>query len=177
MKLNVHEIEEVEKSLAFEEPTEPFNPELAHGGVRDFEFHAPAAIELRYYRAGQELFFQGNIHGEVIGHCARCTESYALELDTDFHTVLLPRPDAVEADGELDEEQVDVGYYDDDLVDLTPMIHDQIILALPTRPLCDEKCRGLCPQCGTNRNTNPCICTTSTGDPRLAVLRQIKLPH
>jgi len=177
VKLNVHEIEEVEKTLSYEEPTESLNPELTHGGVRDFEFHAPAAIELSYYRGGRELFFRGHITAAAIGYCARCTEPYDFEIDADFHAVLLPRPEETDADGELDDEQLDVGYYDDDLVDLTPMIHDQVIVALPTRPLCDEDCLGLCPQCGNNRNINPCTCTASTGDPRLAVLRQIKLPH
>ena len=176
MKLNVHEIEEDAKALAYEEPTESLNPELLHGGVCDFEFRSPATVELEYYRAGQELFFQGNVSGRVIGHCARCTEEYAFDVSKPFACVLLPRPQIDDSD----EEQVDIAYYDDDLVDLTPMVHEQIILALPTRPLCDEQCKGLCPQCGANLNTNPCACTAQTAqprDPRLAVLGQIKLPH
>jgi uncharacterized protein len=49
------------------------------------------------------------------------------------------------------------------------------MLALPTRPLCDEKCLGLCPQCGVNRNLADCTCTVETGDPRLSVLRGLKI--
>lgn len=177
MKLNVHEIEETAKSLAYAEPTEALNGVLVHGGVCDFEFHSPATVELEYYRAGQELFFQGHLNGHVIGHCARCIEEYSFDLDTDFAFVLVPRPDAISGAAELTEDEVDIGYYDADLVDLTPVVREQIILALPTRPLCSEQCKGLCPQCGGNLNTNPCSCTVTAGDPRLAVLRQIKVSH
>ena len=177
MKLNVHEIEETAKSLAYAEPTEPLNGVLVHGGVCDFKFHSPATVDLEYYRAGQELFFQGHVKGGVIGHCARCIEEYSFELDKDFSFVLVPRPDVVPGKGEVPEDEVDIGYYDADLVDLTPVVREQIILALPTRPLCSEQCKGLCPQCGGNLNTNPCSCTVPPGDLRLAVLRQIKVPH
>ena len=177
MKLNVHEIEEAAKALAYEEPTEPLNGELVHGGVCDFEFHTPAAVTLEYYRAGQELFFQGHINGPVIGHCARCTEEYTFEVDKDFTFVLVPRPAATSDEEEISKDEVDLGYYDTDLVDLTPVVREQIILALPTRPLCDEQCKGLCPTCGSNLNTTSCSCTEPPKDPRLAVLRQIKLSH
>ena len=64
-----------------------------------------------------------------------------------------------------------------DAVDLSPLIREQIILALPTRPLCQEGCKGLCPQCGADRNAAPCGCPTMSGDPRLAVLRDLKVGH
>jgi uncharacterized protein len=58
---------------------------------------------------------------------------------------------------------------------LTPLIREQMILALPTRPLCQEDCRGLCPRCGANLNERDCGCNLETGDARLAVLRSIKV--
>jgi uncharacterized protein len=58
---------------------------------------------------------------------------------------------------------------------VTRLVYEQVFLALPTRPLCDEECRGLCPQCGVNRNAGQCSCTVDAGDPRLAVLRGLKI--
>ena len=66
---------------------------LLHGQVCDFEFPAPAEVRLDYYRAGQELFFQGHIAGGVVGHCARCLEEYTFDLDKDFFVVLVPKSD------------------------------------------------------------------------------------
>ena len=72
VKLNIHDIEEAAKELVYEEPTDALTGLLVHGHVCDFEFPAPAAVQVAYYRAGQELFFQGHIDGNVVGHCARC---------------------------------------------------------------------------------------------------------
>jgi len=58
-------------------------------------------------------------------------------------------------------------------VDLTPLVHEQTMLALPTRPLCRETCRGLCSRCGANLNAGPCDCQEVPADGRLAVLHAL----
>ncbi|MGH7769034.1 MAG: YceD family protein, partial [Candidatus Binatia bacterium] len=60
-------------------------------------------------------------------------------------------------------------------IQLTPLVREQVLLALPTRPLCDENCRGLCPKCGVDLNENSCRCSSSKGDPRMAFFRDMKL--
>ncbi len=175
MKLNVHEIEEDAKELTYEEPTASLTSRLVHGEVIDFEFPASVTVDLIYYRAGRELFFKGRIDGSVIGHCARCLETYEFPLRKDFSFVLVPISEARSAGDESAE--VDLAYYEGDEIDLTPMISEQIILALPTRPLCSEDCKGLCPSCGKNLNRETCNCSTESGDPRLAVFRSLKIGH
>jgi len=49
-------------------------------------------------------------------------------------------------------------------------VSEQIQLAIPGRLLCRPDCRGLCPQCGADRNTEPCRCEERTIDPRWAAL-------
>jgi len=176
VKLNVHEIDEVAKEIEYDESTDVLNGVLVHGQVHDFDFPAPATVCVQYYRAGQELFFQGRIEGDVIGHCGRCLEDYVFPLAKEFSLVLVPRSDAP-ADAELSDDDLDLSFYEGDAVDLSPLVREQIILALPTRPLCDERCKGLCAQCGANLNTQPCQCTASIGDPRLAVLMNFKVRH
>lgn len=176
MKLNVHQIEEVAKELAYDEPTASLNEVIVHGAVRDYTFAAPAAVRVEYYRAGQELFFHGRITGNVVGQCARCVEAYTFVLEKEFSLVLLPRPD-IPGERELNEEDLDLSFYKGDEVDLSPLIREQLLLALPTRPLCQDTCKGLCPQCGANLNLQTCQCTPSVEDPRLAILRNLKVNH
>jgi uncharacterized protein len=57
------------------------------------------------------------------------------------------------------------------------LIAEQVILALPTQPLCAESCRGLCASCGANLNRESCCCVAPTGDPRMAVFRTLKVGH
>jgi uncharacterized protein len=81
------------------------------------------------------------------------------------------------AEVELSGDELDLSFYEGDQVDLSPLVREQIILALPTRPLCRDNCKGLCASCGINLNTQACSCTVSGGDPRLAVLRTLKVGH
>ncbi len=55
-------------------------------------------------------------------------------------------------------------------LDLGDICESGIILNLPSRFLCAEDCRGLCPECGTNLNTGACSCGGRRVDPRLEKL-------
>ncbi|RMF61929.1 MAG: DUF177 domain-containing protein [Calditrichaeota bacterium] len=58
-------------------------------------------------------------------------------------------------------------------VDLTPWIVESLILDVPMKMLCKEECLGICPQCGVNRNEEPCQCDTTRIDPRWEKLRDL----
>ncbi|HYD47089.1 MAG TPA: DUF177 domain-containing protein [Terriglobales bacterium] len=176
MKLNVHDIDAEVKDLIYSEPTEQLNAEIVHGGVQDFEFTDKAQVHLQYHRTGDDLVFLGRIAGKVIGHCARCLEPYPFDLAADCSLIVVPKPDVSE-EAELADEDLNLSFYQGDEIDLSPLIREQLILALPTKPLCSEDCQGLCPQCGINRNQQSCDCSDQGGDPRLAVLRNLKVPR
>ena len=76
---------------------------------------------------------------------------------------------------EIAEEDLDLFPYDGDAIDLEPLFREQFVLAVPFAPLCREDCKGLCPQCGIDRNTGTCSCEPPI-DPRLAALKGLKLP-
>jgi len=177
VKLNVNDIEDVGKVLVYSEPTDTLNALLPHGNVCDFEFQTPAEVRLGYSRSGVEIFVHGRISTQAIGHCARCLESYSFDIASNFSFVLVPKSPIAAAENELNEEDLDLSFYEGDEVDFSPLVLEQIVLALPTRPLCTENCQGLCPQCGINRNDETCACVADQGDPRLAVLRNLKLKH
>lgn len=174
MRIYIHDIEESLKELAYEEPTTDLNVAFEQGPVHDYEFSRPARINVQYYRAGQELFFSGRALIEVVGECARCLEHFPFTLDVPFSFVLVPRSHA--GDGEaLETEDVNLSFYEHQEVDLSPLVRDQVLLALPTRPLCKPDCRGLCANCGANLNAGECRCQKTTEDLRLAVLRNYRV--
>lgn len=57
-------------------------------------------------------------------------------------------------------------------LDLDELVRTELLLSVPTKLLCSEDCKGICPQCGQNLNLGSCSCTAPT-DPRLDVLRQL----
>jgi uncharacterized protein len=75
--------------------------------------------------------------------------------------------------------EAEVGYYQGDGLVLEDVLREQVLLAVPLKVVCREDCKGLCPTCGKNRNTEPCSCAATLGDPRWSALKEIreKLEH
>lgn len=59
------------------------------------------------------------------------------------------------------------------MLDLDDLALSDILLALPVKNLCKEDCKGLCPVCGVNRNTETCECLKKQVDPRLEKLGEL----
>lgn len=174
MRIRVQDIEESVKQISFAEPTSDLNPLLDHGTVHDFRFAEAAGVQLRHYRAGQDLFLDGQVSVPIEGQCARCLESYTFELDAPFSFVLVPRSGTF-GEAEPGVEDAELSFYEGDEIDLSPLLREQMLLALPTQALCRPDCRGLCARCGANLNVGACECHEEEGDPRLAVLRSLKV--
>jgi uncharacterized protein len=173
MKIFVAQITETPKELSFTEGTEELN-RLYAGAAGDFHFPQQLDVQVTYYRSGADLFFHGRIGGTVEGFCGRCLKDYSFPLEKKFDFILAPDTRPTKSK-ELNQEEMGLSFYSGEEIDLTPFVREQVLLALPTRPLCGEDCRGLCPGCGAELNEDSCRCTSSQGDPRTAVFRDMKL--
>ncbi len=113
----------------------------------------------------------GNFSGSVLVPCGRCAEEFEVAVAGDFESFEEP---CAKDDENLGECRIRRGKGFLDL-DAAGYLWEQFMLALPVNPVCAEDCRGLCPKCGVNRNQESCACAQDKGDPRLAVLRNLKL--
>jgi uncharacterized protein len=173
MKIQLNDILAVEDRLDYPEPVEALNATLASANG-DYEFTEPLQVQVGYSRVQLDLFFDGDVRGQAVGTCGRCLERFPLEVVQEFSLVLTPAT-PLTGDIELAPGDLTQSFYEGTQIDLTPLMYEQIMLALPTRPLCGEECRGLCPQCGSNRNTGQCRCVIEDGDPRWSTLRNLKI--
>ena len=57
------------------------------------------------------------------------------------------------------------------VLDVMPQIEESIYTLIPTKILCREDCKGLCPNCGADLNEGECSCKNVNVDPRLEALR------
>ena len=64
---------------------------------------------------------------------------------------------------------------DGDVVDIGPIVREELSLAMPEFPECRADCRGLCPSCGVNLNEATCECGSSEPDPRWETLRKLRV--
>jgi uncharacterized protein len=112
---------------------------------------------------------KGTTTGRVHMDCDRCTARAPLDLDFAF-TVL------EDAQGDDEAEEPRVRLEGDHLeVNVGRVLWEQFVLHIPAKHLCRRTCKGLCPMCGADLNQAACGCEPEEGDPRLAVLRDLKI--
>jgi len=58
-------------------------------------------------------------------------------------------------------------------IDITPLLREMFILEHPIKMLCKNECKGICPHCGANLNTEACRCGSQPVDLRWEKLRKL----
>ncbi len=108
--------------------------------------------------------------------CARCTAAIPWSAHESFDFELRSAQAApVVEELELAAEELEVVFSESDSLDLHELALQQVLLALPMKPLCNEHCAGLCPRCGADLNAGEaCRCESSSVDPRWAPLLALK---
>ena len=139
-------------------------------------FNDPAwrltSVALEVQPDEDEVLVHGRLTATLPQTCSRCLEAYTARVDAPVEVRLVPKPAGADS-VELGADDLDVDFYDNDELDVTRVVANEVTLALPMKPLCREDCRGLCPACGANRNVAPCTCAPRPPDPRLAALRDL----
>ena len=136
---------------------------------------APASVNGKIRLAGNEVFVNGHVDARAQVECDRCLKPIELPVSADFELEYIPGSEyESSAAAELTEAEMSVSVFDGDAIDVDEIVKEQILLAVPTRMLCREDCKGICPQCGTDRNTGECNCVTEDIDPRWAALKNLK---
>ena len=122
----------------------------------------------------EDIRLRAHIDGKFEVLCARCLEPVEEPLTADFDLIF--RPGGVDnqpGEHAITEDETEIGYYEQSGLLLEDAVREQVLLALPGRTLCQQDCKGLCPQCGANRNTAPCECEEQPVDRRWNALAGI----
>src|SRR4030065_807420 len=75
---------------------------------------------------------------------------------------------------ELRAADVDIAFYDGGGIEVADIFREQVALALPTKVLCREDCRGICPHCGADRNRAGGDCHGETRQGPFDVLKTMR---
>jgi DUF177 domain-containing protein len=130
----------------------------------DVPSDAPVHVRVHLERVSDGVVVRGEIDAPWRGLCSRCLQPVADHVRV--HVDELYETEPVEG------ETYRLGA---EVLDLEPLVRDALMLELPHTPLCGPECRGLCPNCGTDRNTSSCDCETDEADPRWAALRSLDI--
>jgi uncharacterized protein len=152
--------------------------EIAPGDLAredDYAVVQPVVFAAEVTRSKEQVTIAGTATTTLELTCSRCLEGFQVPVAATFDLRYLPVAEAPTAGEEVEvaDEDINTAYYRDGLIDLGELVHEQLYLALPMKPLCKDDCLGLCPVCGANRNSTPCACEHKWIDPRLAGLKAL----
>jgi uncharacterized protein len=139
----------------------------------DLEIIGPIEGHVRIRRTNQGLLVDGWVDLTLALACTRCLEKFDLPLHVSFMEQFYPTVDILTGVMLPPSDDEDAFPIDDHhLLDLTEVVRQQVLLALPMVTLCREDCAGLCSQCGHNLNLGPCDCKPEV-DTRFNVLQKL----
>ncbi len=150
-----------------EEPLDDLDPDLV--------IQEPITGKVKFTKIPRGVLVTGRVETVLEVNCNRCLEPFdqpvVIELEEEFHATTdlqtgasLPQPEDDDSATFIDEKHI---------IDLSEVVRQDLLLELPSIPLCREGCRGICPQCGINLNEGQCDCPTESVDPRWEALRAL----
>ena len=118
-----------------------------------YEFPDGVHVTAGWRYDGEGIIVTGRFQADTPVTCARCLENFMYTIGFRFSEYYKKQP----GEGEY--------AYQDEIIDLTPMLEDNVVVNLPTKLLCREDCKGLCSHCGADLNKGNCKCGPEVGEP------------
>ena len=169
-------IEPVEFDQHYPADAIDYGPDIRQLGPLDARGSADLIEE---HRGPKEVVPDIRVRGSYTGRfetpCSRCVEPVEHSQQSEFD--LLYRPIGVDANGAehaISTSETEIGYYTGEGLVLEDVLREQVLLSLPEKTLCRADCKGLCPGCGQNLNTESCSCEEAAADTRWSALSELR---
>jgi len=164
-------VEELELHPIVVSKTYPTGTLDYHGA--DFRQAAPLQVNAVAELRGSEIHIRGRVATSLQACCDRCLVSVAIPVERDFDLFYRPVSTIARAEEvELLEDELEVGFFSGDGIELADVVTEQVILSVPMKVVCQTECRGFCPVCGANLNIEKCGCLPSVEDSPFSFLKK-----
>ncbi|PID71585.1 MAG: hypothetical protein CSA31_02250 [Desulfobulbus propionicus] len=135
-----------------------------------------AAFELKRKNDNQ-VEMHGTLHAKSTITCDRCLKPFSFPLATQFHIIFEIHGEESWQLKEMEcsAEELDTHFLLEPVIDIDDVLRQQALLALPTKQLCNERCKGLCNVCGADLNIMSCGCEREVTNSPFAALATLKV--
>lgn len=118
---------------------------------------------IRISRTKEGILVQASLHAGIEVECYRCLDPVSVDSEVEIEELYATNT-------ELESE---FRIFDDAIMDMAPLLRAELLINTDQRVLCKGECKGLCPDCGINRNRETCTCADDNIDPRFAALKDL----
>ncbi|HOC31177.1 MAG TPA: DUF177 domain-containing protein, partial [Armatimonadota bacterium] len=129
---------------------------------------SPVEGHVTFTNTGNVLVVMGRVTTTLRLSCGRCLEPVDVDLDVPVEE------EFIVAHGEItDLADGDTGFAEPalqalikgNLLNVTELVRQAIVLEEPGEIVCRDDCKGLCPHCGRNLNEGTCSCVPDDDSP------------
>lgn len=156
---------------------EEINDSEVNEDLKEFEVLHPIIYKGQISRVNMEYILDVDIYVTFKTDCDRCLTPTEKEIKVSLSAVLKDssskylEQDDSDTEDKSPEDDGNIIYYENNKFDIEKYVIMQVLSSLPMKTLCDEECKGLCPQCGIDLNKETCDCVIDDTDPRLEKLK------
>ncbi len=133
-----------------------------------------------FTNTGSVLLIEGHVQTRVALPCSRCLVYFEEPVEAPISEQFTLETRTVGPHGRQgqtlveEDENPDAGkLFEGHLFNLTELLRQGITLALPSQPLHDQACKGLCDMCGKDLNEGHCACSHQMVNPAFAQLGEL----
>ncbi len=142
-------------------------PDLTEG----LNFPDGISVRVDIQTIGDDFLVDLGVEGEGYFACDRCGKS--------FHRAVKGKIQTLFSFGKSlnlirEDDEIKLLQPSDTFLDIARDAADALILSIPAKILCDGRCKGLCPACGADLNSEACSCPKETSDSPWDALKNIK---
>jgi len=132
--------------------------------------------KFRISQQQEDLFsLDGTLRATVSTICDRCGAEMEFEVEQNyFYQLRIGAPPQVGSEYHCTDDDCEVLYLSEAVIDSETILREQLLLALPTSCLCVESCQGLCDRCGINLNEKKCKCREINENSPFAILKKLQ---
>lgn len=138
--------------------------------------NAEICAKFEVSQQGEDVFsLDGSLKAAVITNCDRCGNRIDFNVEQDFsYQLRLEEEPQMASEYNCTDEDCEVVYLSEPVIESSEILEEQLLLALPTYCLCDDKCKGLCDRCGINLNEKQCKCKETNENSPFAILKNLQ---
>lgn len=168
MRIYLYELSEDSKHLHFTEKDDWVAATISQTQETALSAKPHYTVDYDLRRLQDVIFVKCKLDVNMGLLCSRCANGFDHHLTSEIKSMFTRKPQLTNQTANVgiayseptgaSGEDLEIEVLEKDYLELPDVLKEQVYLNIPLQPLCREDCKGICPVCGQDKNTQPCQC-------------------